>query len=90
MLLEVVGSFRVTSANTEFLSAQLLEVSRLSVDEKFIDRWYVDVINQAQVHAHAHLAEVVHGFFAADLFGGLENPESAADSIIEVVPFLVD
>lgn len=71
MLLEVVGSFRVSGANTEFLSAQFLEVSRLGVDEKLIDCWYADVVDQAQVHTHAHFAEVVHGFLAADLFGGL-------------------
>ena len=90
VLLEVVGSFGVAGTDTEFLSTQLLEVSGLGVDKEFIDGRDTDIIDQAQVHSHAYFAEVVHGLFAADLFSGLENPQRAANSIIEVIPFLVD
>jgi len=70
MLLEIVGSLGVAGADTQLLAAQLLEMSGLGVDEKLIDRWYADVIDQAQVDSHAHFAEVVHGFLAADFLRG--------------------
>ncbi len=42
------------------MTANLLQVGWLGVDEEFVDGRDLDVINQAQVDAHAYLGKVMH------------------------------
>ena len=62
----------------------------LGVDEQLVDRRHRDVVDQPEVHAHADLRQVVHGFFAADLLGRRQNPHRPADVVVQILAALAD
>ena len=73
MLLQVNGSFDVPVGHTKLSSTQFLKVGRLSMNEELVDGRDFDVVDQTQVDSHTNLAQVMHGFFAADFFCSAKN-----------------
>lgn len=69
MLVQVVGAFRIACAHAQFLSTQFLKVGWLRVHEQLVHGRDGYGVDQSHVHSHADFAEVVHGFFTANLLG---------------------
>ena len=78
------------SAVSSSHAGELLQVGRLGVDEQLVDRRDLQVVDQAQVHAHPHAGEQVHRLFGADRLGGAQDAVGPADAVVQVLVALLD
>ncbi len=90
VLMEVVGTFGIPGVDIQFVPAQFLQVGGLSLHEEFIDGGNRYCLEQPHVYSHANLAQVMHGLFAADLFGRTKNAQGSTDMIVQIVPAFLD
>ena len=67
--LQIRRPFDVAIRRTEQSAVKLLKMCGLGMNEKLIDRFDLNVVDQAQADSHAYLRKVVHRFFAANFLG---------------------
>lgn len=80
---EVGGALDVAVGRIEFHAGKFLEMGRLGMNEKFIDRRNFDVADEAEIDAHSQARKQVHRFFAADRLGRAKNAVRAADAVVQ-------
>lgn len=85
MFLKVKGSLDIPIGYAQLVTADLLQVRRLCLDEEFVEGRDLDLIDQTQVHTHPNFAQIVHRLFGADLLSSAQNPERSADVVVKVL-----
>ena len=87
---QVCSPLDVAIGSIEFHPSKLLQMSRLGVDEEFIDRGDFEVVDQSKIDSHADTREQVHRLFGADSLGRAEDAVGAAYAVVERLLALAD
>ena len=80
---KVGGAFDIPLIHLQRGSLDPLQVGGLGLDEQFVHRLDLDVVDQAQIDPQANIGEQEHGLFTRDVMSGAEHTVGPAHLVVE-------